>query len=216
MRYRFTIEGYDSILMHCVFRGLNMELPEQKEKVEITKKQARTRTEEEDRRLRELECQISLWLDDYGEVTIPTRVIRASIENAARKFKEGPAVREGLIIESTRFTYDKERYGTTLEELGKSTQYTVPISVQKNRVLRTRARFEDWGCIFVVDADDEVVDRDDIVRWLKMAGKRMGIGDWRPQKSGQFGRFQVADVETYAGNNEWVSVFDEVQPILDR
>ena len=215
MLYKFTIEGLDSILMHCVFRGLDTDLPQQKEKVEITKKQARTRTEEEERRLRELECQISLWLDDDGNVTIPIRVIRASIENAARKYKEGPAVREGLTVESTKFVYDKKRYGTTLEELGISTQYTVPISIQKNRVLRTRAKFDDWKCVFVIDADDEIVDRDHIIRWLKMAGRRMGIGDWRPQKSGQFGRFEIAGLELYQ-DKKWNSVFEEVKPLLVR
>ncbi|MDE2802491.1 MAG: hypothetical protein OXK21_06395 [Chloroflexota bacterium] len=37
------------------------------------------------------------------------------------------------------------------------------------------------------------VDGDQIVRWMTAAGRRIGLGDWRPQKSGEHGRFTVAE-----------------------
>lgn len=195
MLYRVNIEGKTPIIMNNGYSGLDTKSPEAMEKFEITKKRGSNRTEEDNERLLELECRISLWLDDDGKVEIPIRAIRANIEAAARKLKQGPQVREGLMIESTRFIYDEDRYGTTKEELGKSTQFTVPVVVQRARLLRTRAMFEDWSCIFTADADPELVDQTQLERWLKIAGTRVGLGDWRPEKSGQHGRYNVISVE---------------------
>ena len=33
------------------------------------------------------------------------------------------------------------------------------------------------------------MDMPKLERWLAIAGKRVGLGDWRPQKSGEYGRF---------------------------
>lgn len=117
------------------------------------------------------------------------------IETGARKLKQGPQVREGLVVEKvTAFDYD-QGMGTTAEELGKASQFTVGVVVGKARVLRTRARFEPWGCTFRLDCDDELVDREQLETWLDIGGRRIGLGDWRPEKSGSHGRFEVAEVK---------------------
>ena len=214
MRYKFTIQGTDGILMHCGFRGLDPTLPIAKERSELAKKRSSTRTEADDERLRELECETSLWLDEDGNITIPDRALRACIENAARKSKEGPAVREGVTVEWTKFIYDKKVYGSTIKEVSKKAQYTVPVAIQKNRINRTRARFDNWSCEFIIDADDEVADLTDTVRWVRTGGRRIGIGDWRPQKSGKFGRFTITNVEVDNGKT-WTSVLEEVKDTLN-
>ena len=87
------------------------------------------------------------------------------------------------------FDYDVSRYGATVEELGKSTQFTVPVVVQRARILRTRAKFDQWTLRCTVDVDDELVDRTMLESWLDVAGRRIGLCDWRPERSGQYGRF---------------------------
>ena len=105
-------------------------------------------------------------------------------------------MREGLVVIQSSFEYDTERYGETLEELQKSCQFTVPVVVQRARILRTRARFDcPWAAEFCVDADDELVDGAKLTEWLSISGRRIGLGDWRPEKSGEFGRFEVVSVE---------------------
>ena len=98
-----------------------------------------------------------------------------------------------MVVESNEFHYDTARYGSTVEELGKSAQFTVPVVVQRARILRTRAKFDcPWSIVAVVDVDDELVDGAMLATWLDTAGRRIGIGDWRPEKSGQYGRFTAA------------------------
>ena len=67
--------------------------------------------------------------------------------------------------------------------------------VQRSRLLRTRAKFDDWQCVFVVGTDPELVDQQQLERWIKIAGTRVGLGDWRPEKSGQYGRFDIVKIE---------------------
>ena len=195
MRYEVNIRGVSPIIHHNGAAGLDTRSPAKLEISEISRKRGTNRTIEDDARLSELECQVSLWLDESGAPGIPLGAIRACIEQAARKLKQGPQVREGLIVESTHFSYDTERYGATVEELGKSAQFTVPVVVQRNRILRTRAKFDDWSCQFVVDVDDELVDQLQLSHWVDIGGRRIGLGDWRPAKSGQYGRFTATSIK---------------------
>ena len=192
MRYECKIEGIAPILMHSG-KGLDPRLPAKIEAAKITGKRG-NRTPVEDERLRELECVVSLWLDG-NTPTIPTTAIRSAIEKAAKKSKEGPAVREGLLVLKSAFTYDVGRYGSTLDELGKTTQFTVGVNVNGKGVMRTRAMFETpWECRVLVDADDTLVEKRQLEGWLAIAGRRIGLGDWRPEKSGIYGRFEVNSI----------------------
>ena len=192
--YRIQLQGLRPLIMHNSVAGLDKRSPTNREKDELAKKRGRNRTLQDDARLQELECQTSLWLNRTGRPTIPTAALRACIETAARKLKQGPLVREGLAIEDVEeFAYDTT-LGTTVEELGKTVQFTTNVVIQRNRIPRTRAKFDDWGVTFVVEADDEVVDESQLRRWLEIAGRRIGIGDWRPERSGDFGRFRVEGI----------------------
>ena len=195
MRYRITIRGLAPIIHHNGAAGLDTRSPANLEKAAIARKKGSNRTEADDDRLRELECQTSLWLDGSGAPTIPPAALRACIEEAARKLKQGPQVREGLIVEGVEeFRYDRT-LGATAEELGKKAQFTTGVVVQRSRVLRTRAKFDEWGVVFTVECDDELVDREQLDAWLDIAGRRIGLGDWRPTKSGHYGRFETEAIE---------------------
>ena len=104
-------------------------------------------------------------------------------------------MRSGLVIWSVdKFEYDEGKLGSTIEELGRSAQFTVPVRVQRQAVLRTRAKFDTWACEFTIEADDELVDERQLRNWIEIAGARLGLGDWRPEKSGTYGRFTLANL----------------------
>lgn len=46
----------------------------------------------------------------------------------------------------------------------------------------------------MADVDPELVDKDKLTAWLALGGRRVGLGDWRPQTSGHYGRFNVEKV----------------------
>ena len=191
--YRIHITGEQpGILMHCGRNGLDTRSEWSIEIAEITKKRG-PRTDPEEERVRELECLRSLWLHE-GVPTIPGTALRKMIETSARKLKQGPLVRESLLVlPDIRFSFDP-KHGSCLAEWGKQAQHQAPVVVGQARLIRTRALFENWGCRFSVEVDEEMIEESHLRTWLNIGGRRIGLGDWRPEKSGAHGRFQVAEV----------------------
>ncbi|MDE0170987.1 MAG: hypothetical protein OXS29_16015 [bacterium] len=196
MRYRIRVRGLSPIICHNGAAGLDTRSAANVEKAQIARKRGSDRTEADEVRLRELECYTSLYLDERGAPTLPAAAFRANIEAAARKLRQGPQVREGLIVEEVEaFDYDRS-LGTTGPELARNAQFTVGVRVRQSRLLRTRARFDEWAATFRVDTDPELVDQEQLLVWLDIGGRRLGVGDWRPEKSGLHGRFEVESIET--------------------
>lgn len=194
MQAIIQIRGTEPLIQHSA-AGLDTRSEISQSIAAITAKRGSNRTEPDDERLAELETQRSLWLDAAGKVTVPPEAIRSCIETAARKLKQGPNVREGLMVEETTFEYDRTALGATVEELGRNAQFTVPVVVQRNRIMRTRAKFDTWSVTFTVDYDDELVDEPKLAQWLDIAGRRIGLGDWRPACGGRFGRFETLSIK---------------------
>ena len=195
MLYKVEINGLTPIIHHSA-TGLDPKLPANVEKAAIAKKRGGNRTASDDARLSELETLTSLWLNFEDKPEIPPSAFRAAIESGARKLKQGPMVREGLIVVSCdEFAYDTKRYGSTLKKLQKTTQYTVPVVVQRSRILRTRAKFElPWSATFTVEVYGDAADAEHLEQWLTIAGRGIGLGDWRPEKSGVYGRFELTSI----------------------
>ncbi len=193
--FKIEIDGISPLIMHNG-SGIDPLLPQNLEAKEITSKRGSNRTAADEARLKQLETAKSLWLNERGRPTIPTSALRACIEGGAKKLKQGPMVREGLIVLESTFFYDEEKYGTTLEDLQTKCQFTVPVVVQRSRILRTRAKFDEpWYCEFFVETDEELVSLEYLEIWLDIAGRRLGLGDWRPQKSGMYGRFETRTID---------------------
>lgn len=202
MRYKIRIEGLTGLIQHNGAAGLDTRSPQKKEIALITAKRGKNRTDPDMDRLYELECQVSLYIGSDGRPTFPESGIRAMIETSARQLKQGPKVRQGLIVDSVWFEYD-ESLGKTAEELGKTIQFQVPVVVQRNRILRTRAKFDQWAIEATLTVQDELVDAFNLEEWLTIGGSRIGLGDWRPEKSGSYGRFKTVSVEPLDQGLDW-------------
>ena len=197
-QYRIKIKGLSPIIHHNGAAGLDTGSPPNIEKAALTKKKGANRTDVEISRIRELECETALYVNADGKPTVPEAALRACIETGARKLKQGGQVREGLLVQKVEeFIYDHTKLGTTVAELSKSTQFVVPVVVQRARILRTRARFDEWAVVFTVDVDDELVDKKQLESWLDISGRRIGLCDWRPEKSGSFGRFVTESITEF-------------------
>ena len=200
MLYRVRIVGTSPIITNNGAAGLDTQSAWQREKREITSRRGSNRTEVDEQRLRWLDCATALYLDADGAPTLPSAALRSNLEGAAKKLKQGGDVREGLtVLPDVQFEYDVDRYGVGVDALANTAQFTVGVVQQRNRILRTRAMFElPWAVEFEIDADDDLVDAAKLEHWLDIGGRRVGLGDWRPQKSGSYGRYTA----------DWVSSND--------
>jgi hypothetical protein len=67
----------------------------------------------------------------------------------------------------------------------------VTIPATKGRVMRHRPRFEKWGATFALRVNEMILPPDVIHKLLTEGGEQIGIGDFRPERGGPFGTFQV-------------------------
>lgn len=63
----------------------------------------------------------------------------------------------------------------------------------KGRNIRKRPCFKNWVLVFNLEYDEDEISPADIKSILEYAGRRVGIGDFRPEKGGPFGRFLVSE-----------------------
>ena len=61
----------------------------------------------------------------------------------------------------------------------------------KGRNLLSRPMLKDWELDFEVTFDETELDQATLKELFDIAGRIVGIGDWRPAKKGRFGKFQV-------------------------
>jgi len=68
---------------------------------------------------------------------------------------------------------------------------SVVIPATGGRVMRHRARLDEWKLAFELEVDTQVFDVDFVRTLVDDAGKKIGLGDFRPDRKGPFGKFKV-------------------------
>jgi len=128
-----------------------------------------------------------------GEPCVPSYVLEAMLigrGGAARKQKKGKEAAAGLfVVQDFPLEYEGPR---DPKELWKLEQFRLvaPVKVQTSRIMRTRPLFAEWAFTAEVTHNPELVNEDEVVHWMQIAGEQVGLMDWRPK----YGRFSVKRV----------------------
>lgn len=67
----------------------------------------------------------------------------------------------------------------------------VVIPSTKGRIMAYRPRIEVWQAEIPMEVDTTIIGVDTAHQLLEDAGRKQGVGDFRPEKKGPFGRFQI-------------------------
>jgi len=129
-------------------------------------------------------------IDGQDVIVLPAEVVEATINGGARKFKEGPLAKSGMVImDHSKLIFDGPQ---TVKEMWEDGRFTFQkmVVVARARILRTRPIFDKWACVIKVNYEDSVCDRTQVYKWLVKAGQVVGFCDWRPR----YGRFSVKSV----------------------
>lgn len=121
---------------------------------------------------------------------IPSTWIKGTLTSVSSDYKL-PSSRKsvksvigGAIIPKEEKIYFKEGYVLSNVEVDSR-----PCVIQKARIMRHRARLEKWSFEFHLEVEDTILNLDNVHEMLVDSGRRSGIGDFRAQKGGPFGRF---------------------------
>lgn len=58
--------------------------------------------------------------------------------------------------------------------------------------IRYRPEFPEWSIVAPIKFNASVISAEQIANLINVAGFSVGIGEWRPERNGQYGRFHVA------------------------
>jgi hypothetical protein len=138
------------------------------------------------------EAALRCYRDDEGRFGHPAQAFIKAMLRAATGKKFGKVSAPGLIggnvfITETLCIIEDER-GDPI------TQYTIdrqPVVVSDARVLRCRPSWFPWRMRVALEINVLMVSPDNVRAVLALAGPTVGIGDYRPEKRGRFGRFRV-------------------------
>lgn len=63
--------------------------------------------------------------------------------------------------------------------------------MRRTAFVRYRPVYHDWSCEFLVEWDQSAIDADAIVEFIRRAGWSIGLGEYRREKGGEFGSFEI-------------------------
>jgi hypothetical protein len=158
---------------------------------ETTKK--RLKTDVDHRTMGDIEFEGGLYYDENIGPYIPGDNIMKCLVEGARLSKAGKQMERGVIIQDQMIPleFDGPR---DMESLRKNPKfhYRKTVVISKARMIRVRPYFESWALEFSFAFLPEVVDGRAIFAAMETAGTLIGLGQRRPNKGGQFGRFSTS------------------------
>ena len=180
LTYNVTIKGTTPILMN-------------KPSIEIASKS-------KNRKLGD-ETETSLATDKLyakdGKLFQPSTHLEGCLLNAGKEMK---VMGKG----TSRATYSKiigyavEVYPFEIPHKKQSWEVFSILSVNpttKGRNLLCRPMLRAWELDFEIRFDETELSAETLKDILEIGGKKVGIGDWRPQKKGKFGKFEITRFE---------------------
>ncbi len=178
----FEIEGVSALLMHSARLADPWDDTARAMK-KISAK--RKKTDDDHLEMARLEFMGSMYWDG-DHFVIPAQNWESAIIEAAKKTKQGPLAKSGVMVPSP--TVVKAQGPKTPEARWAAKCFDRrPAKVGASRIMRTRPKFDHWSTTLTVQFDPEILDKGDLCSMVALLGRQIGIGDYRPK----FGRFEV-------------------------
>jgi hypothetical protein len=205
-RITFKLKGSDRILLHSD-RGANPMDPDTIALGKLTAKKKKTPADHEE--ISRLSWALAFYGDPNKEgILIPARMPWMACCQGATKMKLGAQMKQGTLLDAKELIplrwEGQEKFKSSkslLDDLWKDGSYADArlVGVNQRRILRVRPVFAGWSVEISFFFDNTAIDDDHIRTSMANAGRFYGIGDFRPECSGPFGRFEVESCKVDRG-----------------
>lgn len=147
---------------------------------------------------REMNITDKLWLTKENKPYIPSVYFYRALIDAGKRLQvrgQKKATYSKIIGAVLQISPD------AIEIKGKWVEYRTSAvnPMTKGRMMVSRPKFETWSCEFELFIHGDEIAPETMNTLLVDAGQRTGIGDWRPEKKGQFGKFIVTEFKEIKG-----------------
>lgn len=141
----------------------------------------------------EAEVEKALYKSPDGEIYVPSMQLKGCLIEAGKQMR---------VVGKGKSTYSK-LFGAFLliepDTIPMINQEWITdaraVVIQRSRIIRYRPKFMDWSLTFTITIMDDGIAMDVVRQGLEIGGNYVGIGDFRPQKKGTFGRFMVTSFQ---------------------
>ncbi len=151
------------------------------------------KTEADYEEMARIEMEGGLWLNAEKRPCIPGMAIDAMLQGAASIYKLGKKFAAAVMTDSESYLLEHDG-PKDVDALSNDPRFRDRRRVKIDRVAvwRTRPKFDKWAVEFSVCLiNDAGVTEDNLRQALEDAGRRIGLGDYRPK----FGHFVVTKFE---------------------
>jgi len=134
-------------------------------------------------------------IDGKEQLYIPSYAVYSMVIKTATRYKEKGrrSSLSSLLAGTIRIEPENIPLGHCNYEIDER-----PVVIQRNRVLKWRAKIPKWEATFTIIYDKTILTPiivETLQKILEDAGRRMGLLDYRPQHKGWFGTFTVKTFE---------------------
>jgi hypothetical protein len=133
------------------------------------------------------ECEDATYKLSDGDYGFPAVGIKACIREAAHRDIGVPRA----MIGKAMFVFADSDMLVRLETPGFIMREDVVRVGMGSADLRYRPEFDQWAMNLRIEYDSDILTADTIANMIERAGFGVGIGEWRPEKGGDYGRFSV-------------------------
>jgi hypothetical protein len=144
------------------------------------------------------EAATKVYRMENGQLYLPSTMFRSALIGAGAGRRIGK-MGAGTILSGSVFTVtDKVPLvdPTTGKPITKYAISTMRAVVNKSGVLRSRPEIAEWACNIDLEVDvTQIPNLNNVVELMNIAGRMRGVGDFRPQKKGPYGRFRAETVD---------------------
>lgn len=145
--------------------------------------------------------------NEAGVVALPSTSLKRGILAGASVMKNfsrnKTALRVGLFIKGASVPITYAAMVPRMDIVRNS-------GINRDPDIRFRPQFNDWSARFVVVFDDAAMAESTIIDLVSRAGD-VGVGEWRPEKNGDYGTFEISKLLT---KEESIATMKACAPII--
>lgn len=184
---RVEVEGLSPLITHRFSEAAQAKITEKQQKKAKTAREARDP---------DAEAKAGLYIisEEEERFGLPTISFKKAMADAAYRFL-GEKSTKG--VKGTVFVRSDHGKLTEINSPGWQLR-TDRVKIGQAYDLRYRPQFFPWDCVLTIDYDTSVYARDQIIQLVQYAGMSIGVGDYRVERGGDCGQFQVTRVELLA------------------
>lgn len=175
---KFKVVGDSPLIMHAWSEKAKREMLEKQMKKAKTAKPAKNPQEDYEQ---------AFYRNEKGEPAFPTIAFKQAAVSAGGRFSDGLKMTE---LRGSFFII-----GELVKIEGKPQMREDMVRVGMGTAdIRYRPEFKKWSAVIEIKYNADKISAEQIINLFNLAGFGVGVGEWRPEKDGQYGMFHVEEV----------------------